>query len=610
MIYYEDYRNKYCDTGYSAYENGICIGKILKNKKSSGWTAYVEGRFQERFETIIECKRFISAHNNGKEYGSSRYKKKASVKSLPMFSDAEFFPTPSALAGKMMGKVDRKTVNSILEPSAGKGDLADAVFQAVKRKYYNHDAEASEYIDCIEADPNLAAILKSNGYRVVSDDFLTFRSFKHYDLIVMNPPFSNGDEHLLKALDFQKSGGQIVCLLNAETIKNPYTNRRKVLMQKLTEYGASIEFVQDAFKKAERPSDVEVAIVYVNIPYEKPESDILKLLKKAQEEKAQQEAPDMEALTSGNWMEQMVQQYEFEAAVGKKLIDEYRALRNAGYAELLILKTEDKYGSTEENYVTRLRMKYWEKLLNRDELTSVMTSKIRDEYRNKISAMKDYDFSVYNIKTVFREITHQLTGGIEEAITELFELFTVKHSWYPETEKNIHYYSGWATNKAHKVGDKVIIPANGCYANGWKGMELDKYRIRDVIFDLERAMNYLDNGETELRFNPECEIDMANMEHTNKVGFTWFDCTFYKKGTCHIKFKPSAKRIIDRLNIFAGQRKGWLPPNYGKVRYEHMTQKEKAVIDDFQGKEAYDNVCTDHSMLIADSNFGMKLLGA
>ena len=40
----------------------------------------------------------------------------------------------------------------------------------------------------------------------------------------MNPPFSEGDKHLLKAINIMKNGGQIVCILNAETIKNPYSN--------------------------------------------------------------------------------------------------------------------------------------------------------------------------------------------------------------------------------------------------------------------------------------------------------------------------------------------------------------------------------------------------
>jgi len=53
--------------------------------------------------------------------------------------------------------------------------------------------------------------------------------------------------------------GQIVCLLNAETIKNPYSNERKSLVKKLDELNASIEFLTDEFTTAERSTSVEIA---------------------------------------------------------------------------------------------------------------------------------------------------------------------------------------------------------------------------------------------------------------------------------------------------------------------------------------------------------------
>ena len=92
-----------------------------------------------------------------------------------------------------------------------------------------------------------------------------------------------------------------------------------------------------------------------------------------------------------------------------------------------------------------------------------------------------------------REIAHQLSRGVEDSILDLFEQFSAKHSWYPECANNIHYYNGWATNKAHKVGMKVIIPSNGCHAS-WGREKLDSYRVNSLISDLERAMNYLDRG--------------------------------------------------------------------------------------------------------------------
>ena len=121
-------------------------------------------------------------------------------------------------------------------------------------------------------------------------------------------------------------------------------------------------------------------------------------------------------------------------------------------------------------------------------------------------------------------------------------------------------------------------------------------------------MNYLDRGETYCHIPVDGAVRRANGVNSNKASFTYFDCVFYKKGTCHIKFKPNAVRIIDRLNIFAGQRKNWLPPVYGKKHYQDMTPEEQAVIDEFQGEAAYESVLSDPSMLISAGDIALAAL--
>ena len=80
------------------------------------------------------------------------------------------------------------------------------------------------------------------------------------------------------------------------------------------------------------------------------------------------------------------------------------------------------------------------------------------------------------------------------------------------------------------------------------------------------------------------KIRLANSQSGfKKVETHYFYATFYKKGTCHIVFKPDMMHVVDRLNIFAAMEKTWLPPYYGKVRYEDMDAEGKAVIDGFHG---------------------------
>ena len=108
-----------------------------------------------------------------------------------------FYPTPEALAERLLKDVKWNRIESILEPSAGKGDLARYCVGKIHYSRYHwppHNSKEMEKaireadIDCIEIDPALRKTLDSFGYRVVHDDFLTYETQKRYHLIVMNPP--------------------------------------------------------------------------------------------------------------------------------------------------------------------------------------------------------------------------------------------------------------------------------------------------------------------------------------------------------------------------------------------------------------------------------------
>ena len=247
-----------------------------------------------------------------------------------MFYDNEdFYPTPAELADKMVAMADLKRVHFVLEPSAGKGDLVTAIENKMRYAGYSEytDKHGSQVeIDCIEQDSNLQNLLKGAGKRLVYDDFLNFETFKRYDLILMNPPFSAGDRHLLKALKMMENGGQVVCLLNAETLKNPYSNSRKELVQKLTELDAEIEYLDGMFTDAERSTAVEVALVYVDIPAREPVSLILDSLEKAPEQNLTEFTADKE-ITFYELLKRMVYQFNLEANAGIKLINEYCRLK-------------------------------------------------------------------------------------------------------------------------------------------------------------------------------------------------------------------------------------------------------------------------------------------
>lgn len=51
----------------------------------------------------------------------------------------------------------------------------------------------------------------------------------------MNPPFSNADEHILKAWEIMEEG-DIVALCNSETLRNLCSGKRKALAELVADF--------------------------------------------------------------------------------------------------------------------------------------------------------------------------------------------------------------------------------------------------------------------------------------------------------------------------------------------------------------------------------------
>lgn len=522
----------------------------------------------------------------------------------------DFYPTPQRLIEKMLDKVEFEKIRTVLEPSARKGNIIDAVISKTKSISRGFYRERKCDIDCIEINPDLQMILKGKNLRVVHNDFLTFQTYKKYSLIVMNPPFSEGDKHLLKAIEMQQQGGQIVCLLNSETIKNPFSNTRKDLVRKLDEYNAEIEYIQDAFKDAENKTGVEIALIYINIPNSNRESIILNNLKK--EEQYRTEQKEQSNIVEADFIERIIKQYNFEIKAGLNLISEYKniqplvlkSFKDDFYKKdsIIQLKVDNRHSNEndilENQYIKDVRYKYWETLFSSKEFNSLLTSNLRQDYMNKINELAEYDFSYYNIKQIQLELSKHMSKGVEDTILTLFEEFSYKYYWY-ETSKNIHYFNGWKSNSCYKINKKVIIPLDAF--NGLCGeFNCTRYDVPNKLSDIEKVFNYLDGNLTK-------EISLQNaLEEAEKNSITrnistkYFNINFYKKGTCHLTFKN--EELLKKFNIFGCSRKGWLPPSYGKKKYTDMSKEEKQVINEFEGKEEYQKILNNKKYYIFSSS--------
>ncbi len=582
-----------------------------------------------------------------------------------------FYPTPPGMSERLLAGINWDMVQEVLEPSAGKGNIVRAIAEnySILRRYGDHKI----HIDCVEIDPHLRSIIQyefcgqrgreisnrleyfrekqrynyekkcsgeltpeekreeralskdqrvldSMDLHIIHNDFLTFDSRKRYDLIAMNPPFSDGDAHLLKAIVLQsRSGGQIRCILNAETVRNPYTNRRRFLVNKLHELNAKIEYIDGAFSDSERHTDVSVALIKIDIPKPKQESVIFDQLRKAAQ---LDDAPldDVTDMTVADFMGQIVSRFNVEVDAGIELIREYLAMKpyiledfqaKYGNDPILSLCVGDPSRSLRSSpninaYVRAVRGKYWRALFSNKEFVGKLTSNLRQKYQEVVGQMLDYDFTLYNIQCIAEQMNAEMGKGIQDTIVALFDKMTQEHSWYPECSKNIHYYSGWKTNKVHKINSKVILPIHGMFSDySWSKETFNVREAENTISDIEKVFDYLDGNMTAPvnllgALKAACEAGQ-----TRNIHCKYFDVTLYKKGTMHIKFRNL--ELVERFNIYCCQKKNWLPPNYGKVTYKDMSAEEQAVVDGFHGdgskgagEESYQAVVSKATYFLAD----------
>ena len=631
---------------WDCFLKGAFIGKVEwrddRARYEKPWEAYLcdqkgYGRRSGWFDTLYAARRAMLewAEQRADASDGEDAKSRVNVACLPE-TDRAFFPTPSEIAGKLFSGIDWRGVGTILEPSAGKGDL----LQYAKRVsigrtyqgYMNHLIDRNLDIDCVEIDPDLQHILVGKGYRVVHDDFLTFRTRKRYDLILMNPPFDKGDLHLLHAMALCENGGQVACILNAETIRNPYTNSRKALAKELRRYNAQIRFIDNAFARAQRKADVDIAIINVSIPTtNSADTSIYDRLKKAREHE-ETGAGRKDEIAPGDTVERLIREYDLLCESGIELMKVFngvspyiRAEKDESAMPIISLEIDghriyrycDK--SAINGFLKRARRRYWEELFNIPELRERMTSAMQDEYHATIRDMQDYEFSAFNVQQVLGKIMGQLHEGVETTIMKCFEKLSNEHAYHKDIQNdNIHYYNGWKTNKAHRVNRTCIIPTWGCFAKEYKpdkkGNYRDVYTHIDangcfrLLDDLEKALDYLDKGETP-RTNLAWALEAAaRAGRSSNIECKYFSVTFYKKGTCHIRFRD--ERIVDRLNIYAGRKKSWLPPTYGKVSYKDMDDESRRVVDEFMGKDHYESVMSQPAEYLIETASSVPLLTA
>ena len=475
--------------------------------------------------------------------------------------DKNFFPTPENVIRKMLEGLNNLDGFRILEPSAGKGDIVDYILKY--KTYRTNKTNVLKKVCCIEKNVNLQNILRGKNYKIVADDFLNYNTDYIFDYIIMNPPFDNGVKHLLKAWDIS-NGAEIRCLLNAESVRNLCTKER-ILLDGIIKENGKIEFLGQAFKNAERKTNVEVALV--TLKDEKYKSKFSFFGEKevnadiSFEEKNELQLKDV----YGNM--------EIRYNKVKSLMEDMLKTQSEieFYSKGLVTGSKDindlikgNQGTNKNAFYTgfleEFRSECWKTLFSKTKIRDLTTKKVKQDFQEMQDKQGDLAFTKDNIIDLYEQLFQSRGQIMVSCIEEAFDLMT---KYYDE---NRVYIEGWKTNDQWKVNRKVILPRS---RDNWFEYPKLNWEFRDILEDIEKSMCFIMKKDYKsinsvysviFKANSEAEKQRDFYNYTLNFG-AWYDSEFFrfkmfKKGTIHLEFKD--KYLYEQFNIIACKNKNWL----------------------------------------------------
>jgi len=473
----------------------------------------------------------------------------------------DFFPTPPEVVELMLQGLyfENKVV---LEPSAGKGNIVDAL-----------KAKGAEVLAC-ELNEELRTILDKKC-RVIGEDFLSLSSAQvsHIDYIFMNPPFSADETHISHAWEIAPAGCKIIALCNKHTYTNTYSEKRRVLKSVIDAYG-SFEDLEDCFKQSERFTGVHVGLIKMVKPGgdENKEFEGFFL-----DEEGEQE--QFNGIMPYNFIRDLVNRYVAAVKVFDKQLDaavQMNALTSSFYSSRLSMSvSEEGRLVTRADFKKDLQKQAWVYIFDKMDMQKFMTSKLIEEINKFVERQHNVPFTMRNIYHMLGIVIGTQEDRMNKVLLEVFDNLT---SQYHENRYNLE---GWKTNSHYLVNQKFIYP--GLAESGHTGFLQIRYGSRaEDIGDLHKALCWLNGDDYKYseslyqyvnnRKRPsEEEADLLPVFVEKYQWNTWYEWGYFrfkgfKKGTIHFEFKD--EKVWARFNEKVGKLKGF-------ALYENVKTKPK-----------------------------------
>lgn len=476
----------------------------------------------------------------------------------------EFFPTPKPVIHKMIepylyeGRYLR-SLGYILDPSAGAGGILDYLEENCKVR--------SRELMAIEINQELRYTLQGKEYRVIGSDFLTYAEPCKFGLILMNPPFSEGVKHVLKAWEILADGGHLTALVNAETVRNKYSEERKVLGHLIKEYG-SVEELGQCFKDAERPTDVEIALIRLHRPPQESKINFNDLDLEA-EDRFSEEEFSANPLAHRDAVKNLVARYN---AIQKILVERHQMQSKLDFyldgIDRAVYETVSAEGekclSNKANINKQIRVlkaRFWNTLFQKTKIGQKTTSDFQKKFSEFSRNQAAMAFTEENILEVLGLFYLNQNKIFQECLLQIFDTATEYH------EKNKVHIEGWKTNKSYRVNKRIIIPWGVSYEALW-GFRIGYGKCESFLNDLDKVLCWLSGINSELpefkgtygainAFIHECK---RGKSHQEVFESTFLKIRIFKKGTVHLDFKDLG--LLATFNQAAAQGKKWIGGGY------------------------------------------------
>lgn len=133
----------------------------------------------------------------------------APAEPIQVHAGTECHVTPEGVAGRMFDYLAPNGMETVLEPSAGTGNLVAAMLDSVQA------------VHAVEMQQSLAGAIEQRfeddpALTVWRADFLDWAAEPcrdRYSAILMNPPFKQVKKHMQAAIDLLESGGRLIALV-------------------------------------------------------------------------------------------------------------------------------------------------------------------------------------------------------------------------------------------------------------------------------------------------------------------------------------------------------------------------------------------------------------